>query len=69
MSQEKFDKKKAISIDIPVKILIRITKKPNEIQERAMIILKDENGIEYTLQSNCPAMSQTEDLTICELFK
>jgi hypothetical protein len=36
------------SIDIPVSLFIRITKKSNEPRERALLIAKDEKGKEYT---------------------
>lgn len=69
MTQEEWIKKHTMTLDIPVKLFIRITKKPKEIRERALLILKDEKGKEYTLQSNCPTVSEVEDLTICELEK
>lgn len=69
MTQEEWNKKHTITLDIPVQLYIRMTKKPKEIQERALLVAKTEDGKEFTFQSNCPAVGDTQDLTICELTK
>lgn len=67
MDYKEWEKKHTISIDIPVQLFIRMTKKPKEILERALLIAKADDGKEFTFQSRCPLDGGTEDLIICEM--
>jgi hypothetical protein len=53
-------------IDVPVRLLIRFTKRSDEVKERALLIAVDDKGREYAFTYR-DDNDDMHDLTVCDL--
>lgn len=50
---------------IPVQMFIRVSRRENEMAERALLVARAENGNEYIFSYNDSYNEQAYDLTVC----
>ena len=60
------DKDDKVSVDVPVKFIIRMTRTEKDPRERALLIAIDEKGREFVFQYHCTMDDYSQDLIVCD---